>query len=123
MTSRVHRHDGTFDWSGVAATGYKPGIDNATRRVFVEAKGFHVRYFEVEPGGATSLEHHRHEHCVVVLRGRGQAVLGAQVHDVGFGDVIYVAPDDPHQFRNDGGAEPFGFLCIVDAERDRPRPL
>lgn len=119
-TSRVHRHDGSFGWSGVTATAYKPW---ATRRVLAETTGFHVRYFEVEPGGATSLEQHRHEHCVVVLRGQGQAVLGQEVHELGFGDVVHVAPDDPHQFRNDGGPEPFGFLCVVDAERDRPRPL
>ena len=37
------------------------------------------------------------------------------------GDIVYVAPDDPHQFRNaDDAGEPFGFLCIVNAERDRP---
>lgn len=120
MTSRVHRHDGSFDWSGVVVSSYKPG---ATRRELVQAKGFHVRYFELDPGGATSLERHGHEHCVLVLRGRGQAILGADVHEVGFGDVVYVAPDDPHQFRNDAGTEPFGFLCMVDAERDRPRPV
>lgn len=120
MTSRVHLHDGSFDWSGVAVTSYRPG---ANRRVLAEAKGFQVRYFEVEPGGATALEQHQHEHCVVVMRGRGQAVLGTQVHEIGFGDVVYVGPDDPHQFRNEGATEPFGFLCIVDAERDRPRPL
>ena len=47
----------------------------------------------------------------------GQTVI----YRVGFGDVIYVAPDDPHQFRNpQNSTEPFGFLCIVNAERDRP---
>ena len=41
-----------------------------------------------------------------------------------FGDVIYVAPNDPHQFRNpDDATEPFGFLCIVNAERDRPQSV
>jgi len=35
--------------------------------------------------------------------------------------VVYIAPGDPHQFRNDEGDEPFGFLCIVNAERDRPQ--
>jgi quercetin dioxygenase-like cupin family protein len=37
------------------------------------------------------------------------------------GDVVYVAPNDPHQFRNaEDATEPFGFLCIVNAERDTP---
>ena len=47
--------------------------------------------------------------------------FGCYVYRVGFGDVIYVAPNDPHQFRNpDDTTEPFGFLCFVNAERDRP---
>ena len=38
------------------------------------------------------------------------------------GDTVYVAPDEVHQLRNHGG-EPFGFFCLVDAERDAPVPL
>jgi len=30
-----------------------------------------------------------------------------------------VAPEEVHQLRNPAD-EPFGFLCIVDHERDRP---
>jgi mannose-6-phosphate isomerase-like protein (cupin superfamily) len=47
--------------------------------------------------------------------------FGCYVYKVGVGDVIYVGPADPHQFRNpDDAEEPFGFLCIVSAERDVP---
>jgi quercetin dioxygenase-like cupin family protein len=81
---------------------------------------FHVRYFEIAPGGFTSLEKHRHEHVILVLRGGGQVQLGGETQDVGYGDTVYVAPQEPHQFRNPSTSEPFGFLCIVDAERDRP---
>ena len=42
------------------------------------------------------------------------------VHALGFGDTVYVAPNEVHQFRNTAESEPFGFLCLVDAERDRP---
>ena len=41
---------------------------------------------------------------------------------LGNGDVVYVSPDEVHQFRNPSPTEPFGFLCIVDAERDAPIP-
>jgi quercetin dioxygenase-like cupin family protein len=85
-----------------------------------ESTRFHVRYFEIAPGGFTSLERHQHEHVVVVLRGRGHVQLGGQVHVVGYGDTVYVAPQESHQFRNASADEPFGFLCIVDAERDGP---
>ena len=36
-------------------------------------------------------------------------------------DHVYVSPMTLHQFVNDSDA-PFGFLCIVDAQRDRPQP-
>ena len=89
-----------------------------------ESPRFHVRYFEIAPGGFTTYEKHQHEHVVMPLRGMGEAHIGGDVHPVGPGDVIYVAPGDPHQFRaRKGSAEPFGFLCVVNAERDRPEPL
>ena len=80
---------------------------------------FQVRYFEISPGGFSSREYHRHEHVVVVMRGRGEVWLDGTWHEVGFGDTVYVAPLEVHQFRN-ASAEPFGFLCVVDAERDAP---
>jgi quercetin dioxygenase-like cupin family protein len=46
--------------------------------------------------------------------------LGETVHELAAGDLVYVAPDEPHQFRNPSATEPLGFLCIVDAQRDRP---
>ena len=84
-----------------------------------ESTVFHVRYFEVEPGGWTTLEHHRHEHAVVGLRGEGVIQLGPHVYPVRVGDCAYTAPGDTHQLRNVSDA-PFGFLCVVAADRDRP---
>ncbi|MGO9605037.1 MAG: hypothetical protein ACLQAT_16900 [Candidatus Binataceae bacterium] len=37
-------------------------------------------------------------------------------------DTIYIAPDRAHQLIAIGN-EPLGFFCIVDAKRDRPRPV
>jgi oxalate decarboxylase/phosphoglucose isomerase-like protein (cupin superfamily) len=37
-------------------------------------------------------------------------------------DAVYVPPLTPHRWTN-GGDEPFGFLCTVDRDRDRPQPL
>jgi quercetin dioxygenase-like cupin family protein len=87
-----------------------------------EALAFVTRYFEVAPGGWTSLEHHRHPHAVVVLRGEGTALLGNDRHRIRAHDAVYVAPGSPHQFRADRDSV-LGFLCIVDRERDRPTPL
>jgi ribulose-bisphosphate carboxylase large chain len=125
--SRVLRFQPDFHWQGAAVAEYKQAAAHwvgVRRTVLVgnaaETTAFHVRYFEVAPGGFTSLEEHVHEHAVVVLRGRGQVQLGRQVYDLGFGDTVYVSPREVHQFRNPSTAEPFGFLCIVDAQRDRP---
>lgn len=123
--SRVLRMN-DFRWAGVPATEYKQAADHhcGVTRVSLageqgETTAFHTRYFEIAPGGFSSFERHQHEHVVVVLRGRGTVRLGDRTHDVGFGDTVCVAPQEPHQFRN-AGPEPFGFLCIVDAVRDRP---
>jgi ribulose-bisphosphate carboxylase large chain len=122
--SRILRWRPDFRWEGTAVTDYKAPADHwcsITRCVLVgesgENTGFHLRYFEIAPGGRSSLEHHKHAHAVVVLRGRGLVRLRDQEHAVGFGDTVYVAPEELHQFRNDG-EEPFGFLCVVDAGRD-----
>jgi quercetin dioxygenase-like cupin family protein len=87
-----------------------------------ESAKFHVRYFEVEPGGHSSLEKHEHEHAVICVRGKGRALAGEKIFEVGFMDTLYVAPNEPHQLFNPF-EEPFGFICIVDAERDRPKTL
>jgi ribulose-bisphosphate carboxylase large chain len=128
--SRVIRFLPGFRWQGVEVADYKSSGDGwcGIRRMSLageagEQTAFHLRYFEIEPGGFSSLEQHRHEHVVVVLRGQGQVRLGEAVHELAFGDTVYVAPSEVHQFRNPSGAEPFGFLCIVDSERDRPEAV
>jgi len=125
--SRVIRFS-EFRWAGVEPAAYKePSADwsAVTRQILVgpeEQVPFHLRYFEIEPGGHTSYERHAHQHVVVALRGAGEVRLGDRWEPVGYGDLVYVAPNEPHQFRA-GADEPFGFLCIVQADRDRPIPL
>ena len=119
-------------WSGIEPVGYKAGrLDEpgqgyrgVTKHVISGDRGepssFEVRYFEVEPGGYTRLEKHQHVHSVTIIRGRGYAVVGADLHPLAPFDHIYVGPMTMHQFVNDAD-EPFGFICVVDAERDRPQ--
>ena len=58
----------------------------------------------------------------VVLRGRGEALVGPEVVPMLPLDLVVVPPDVPHRWVNTGD-EPLGFLCPVDAERDPPRPV
>ena len=119
-----------FRWDGVELERYKsdPSLfDGVTRQVLLggageEALALELRYFEVEPGGYTTLERHRHPHAVIVLRGRGSAVLGSDSHRIQSHDCVYIPPELVHQFRADCG-ETLGFVCVVDRVRDRARPV
>lgn len=117
-----------FRWEGLELQAYKaesaPFKDVSRQTLLGEGVGegalrFVTRYFEVQPGGYSTLELHRHPHSVVVLRGTGQVVLGRRTHAIAAFDCVYVAPGAKHQFRATG-REPLGFLCIVDRVRDRP---
>ena len=79
-----------------------------------------LRYFEVDAGGYSTLERHEHMHAVMILRGRGEALVGAEVHEVRERDLVTIPPWAWHQFRA-SAEEKLGFLCMVNAERDRPQ--
>lgn len=112
---RIYKDD-SGNWTGVTRTSLIGGSDEIP-------VPFHLRYFEVEAGGFSSLEKHEHQHVVVIVRGRGKVTLGNRDTAVAFGDVVYIAPWEEHQFGNPDGPEPLGFLCMVPAERDRPVPV
>ena len=61
-----------------------------------------LRYFEVQPGAASRLEKHEHEHYVIVRSGLGYAIIGDTATEIGPNDVIYVGPLELHQFVNRG---------------------
>jgi quercetin dioxygenase-like cupin family protein len=117
----------SFRWQGVDPRPYKHGhggFEGITRYVLADElpAAFALRYFELEPGGYSNLEKHRHVHLVVALRGAGKAIVGTDLVDLEPFDAVYVPPMTPHRWINEG-AEPFGFLCPVDSERDRPQQL
>lgn len=85
------------------------------RQLVTDADGapnFAMRQFEVAPGGNTPLHSHPYEHEVFVLEGQGIVMEGDQERPLQKGDVVYVAPDDVHQFKNVGDG-PLKFLCLV----------
>ncbi len=125
----LYRHKGDMTWRGVADEPYKTiigGWSNIIRRVLIGGRGesakFHVRYFEIAPGGASSLEKHRHEHVVICVKGEGVVRTGKANRKMRFMDTLYISPDTVHQLRNPYNI-PFGFLCIVNARRDKPKIL
>jgi ribulose-bisphosphate carboxylase large chain len=124
-----YKHQQDFRWKGVRDEPYKQKGDDWSkimRRVLIGAHGettkFHVRYFEISQGGNSSFEKHRHEHVVICIRGRGALLFGKKKRPMEYLDTAYISPDTPHQLTNPY-QEPFGFLCIVNAKRDRPKLL
>ena len=116
-----------FEWVGRISSAYKESGEQAhsgVRRVELVGKNgektaFDLRYFEIAPGGYSSLERHLHTHVIIGARGNGVLDIRGERMVVKPMDVGYVEPLQPHQLRNEG-SEPFGFFCIVDHERDRP---
>ncbi|MFP4013153.1 MAG: RuBisCO large subunit C-terminal-like domain-containing protein [Chitinispirillaceae bacterium] len=89
---------------------------------FGENTSFDLRYFEIEPGGFSSFEKHIHEHVIIGVRGEGVLLKKNNTFKIKEHDIAYVAPLEAHQLRNDGDS-PFGFFCIVDHVRDKPRQV
>jgi quercetin dioxygenase-like cupin family protein len=71
-----------------------------------------MRQFEVAPGGHTPRHSHPYEHEIFVMEGEGQVIEGDQPHALKAGDVVFVQPDEVHQFRNTGRAS-LKFLCLI----------
>lgn len=115
-----------FSWKGIDRKDYKTDGQNFKdiHRYTLLADehpdlNSQTRYFEIQPGGYSSLEYHRHPHSVVIIRGRGHVILNNEIKEISAFDVVYISPDTIHQFHADEN-EPLGFICIVDRYRDRP---
>jgi S-methyl-1-thioxylulose 5-phosphate methylthiotransferase len=126
-TRPVHRKAAAdYRWQGVEQRPYKEDdralFKSITRQVLFSDPEMHgeLRYFEVAPGGFSTLERHEHMHAVLILRGRGHCLVGSEVKLLETRDLVIVPPMTWHQFRATQD-EPLGFLCMVNAERDKPQ--
>ena len=115
-----------YRWDGVDVLPYKEDARALyraiTRQVLFTDPNLHaeLRYFEIAPGGFSTLERHEHMHAVLILRGRGQCLVGTRISAVELRDLVTVPPLTWHQFRA-GADDALGFLCMVDAVRDKPQ--
>ena len=122
----VRRSTGNFQWDDVDVLAYKQDgeapFKNITRQVLFDGAGIpgQLRYFEVAPGGYSTLERHEHVHAVVIIRGRGRCLVGGEVFELNTHDLVTVPPMTWHQFLA-ADDEALGFLCLVPSERDRPQ--
>ena len=114
-----------FRWEQVDLLAYKDGgpYKNVTRQILFEGQDTlpaQWRYFEVAPGGHSTLERHEHLHNVLILRGQGQCMVGDEIANISEHDLIHVPTQTWHQFRAAEDA-PLGFLCLVSESRDKPQ--
>jgi quercetin dioxygenase-like cupin family protein len=115
-----------YRWEGVAHLPYKEDgavpFKSVTRQVLFHEPdmGCELRYFEVAPGGNSTLERHEHAHAVLILRGSGDALVGTETRRLATNDLVSIPPWAWHQFRATAG-EPLGFLCMVNTLRDKPQ--
>lgn len=80
------------------------------------APTFAMRLFELAPGGHTPHHTHCSEHEVFVVEGTGTAVGADGERPFRAGDVIYIPPDEKHQFRNTSHAV-CKFLCLIPSQQ------
>ena len=102
----IHRHArDDYRWQGVDALPYKEDgralFRSITRQVLFSDPGMagELRYFEVAPGGFSTLERHEHPHAVLILRGSGHCLVGREVRPLATRDLVTVPPMTWHQFR------------------------
>lgn len=116
-----------FRWEDVPVLAYKEEagthFKSISRQVLfggTESIGAELRYFEIAPGGHSTLERHEHVHSVMIVRGSGQVLVGREIHDLSLNSLVYIPSQTWHQFRATN-QDPLGFLCLVRWDRDKPQ--
>lgn len=118
--SIVHKFTGnadSFRWENVLEeVPTIEGLKNITKQILIGRKEgapcFSMRYFQVQKGGHTKLEHHAHEHGLIVLHGKGRVQIGEKFYELEPFDSLFISGNDLHQFTNHY-QEPFGFICVI----------
>ena len=91
------------------------GVDGLTARWVITAsqgaENFSMRLLELEPLKSTPMHQHNSEHEIFVLVGKGEVVTEDTFYPIREGSVIYVSPNEVHQFRNTGAS----ILRMIDA--------
>ena len=115
-----------FNWDEVERMPYKEEgtapFRSISRQVLFNdpAQKSELRYFEIQTEGFSTLERHQHTHAVMILRGSGHCLIGNEIFTVEAHDLVTIPAWTWHQFRATCGT-PLGFLCMVNAERDKPQ--
>ncbi len=92
------------------------GVDGLSVRWAINASqgasNYAMRVFELAPAKASPVHQHDNEHEIFVLAGKGEVATLEHVHPIAEGSVIFIAPNESHQFQNTG-TEPLRFVDVV----------
>jgi quercetin dioxygenase-like cupin family protein len=90
------------------------GVDGLSVRWAINASqgasNFAMRVFDLEPGKASPIHQHDNEHEIFVLAGEGEVSTSEAVYPISEGSVLFIGPNESHQFRNTG----MGALRFID---------
>lgn len=76
------------------------------------APTFAMRMVEVEPEGYTPFHTHPWEHEAFILQGTGVLVGKQGENPFSAGDVVFIPPNEHHNFKNTG-KKVLQFLCLI----------
>ena len=86
----------------------KTSVEGVTERWLITdehgAENFSMRLLEVGPLVSTPMHHHNSEHEIFVLVGRGEVITEEGTFPIREGSVVYVRPNEVHQFINTGAS-------------------
>ncbi len=81
-----------------------------------KAPNFAMRLYEVGTVGDSLLQPPNWEHEVFILEGEGVTYDGEKETKLKSGTVVYVAPNEKHQFKNTGN-DTLKFLCLIPIKK------
>lgn len=105
-----------FDYTEIPAQEAEEGAKDVTVRWLITkdtgAPNFAMRLFEMKVSGYSPFHTHDWEHEVFILDGEG--IVRSEQGDFPFkpGSVVFVPPNEMHQFRNTGKTL-VRFLCLI----------
>lgn len=110
-----------FNYKKVEAKDAEGGAFRVTVRWLITrnmgANNFAMRLFEVEPDGYSPLHTHPWEHEVFILEGDGVVFDGQKSTPFTSNDVVFVPPDEWHQFKNTS-KKTLKFLCLIPNSKE-----
>jgi quercetin dioxygenase-like cupin family protein len=105
-----------FPYDSVKAEDVQAGAAKTRVRWLITeqlgAPNFAMRVFEIAPTGYSPFHSHPWEHEVFILKGEGQLFDGHDASSFKAGDVVFVPPNEQHQFKNNS-SQNLEFICLI----------